>query len=270
MASGEAREIKKADPFAKVVVGDGEREVWQDIFAGNANITRLADVRPSDRVVWLENYFGRRPYLDYALSGPDRQVFRPYRAVPGDLFFSAAELAHAAGVLRELRDRGRPLVSIEPNVAFGSNKDWGFARWQQVVDAVRDRMTFVQPSYGGPLLAGVRAAPATFRGYSAILAGCDLHLGPEGGLHHAAAALRRPAVVVFGGRIHPRVTGYALHENLYHNAPGSPCGMVAPCAHCRRCLDSISVEEVVARACRLLDRRLHRPAESCVSNASRQ
>jgi ADP-heptose:LPS heptosyltransferase len=219
--------------------------------------------------VWLENYCGHRPYLDYALSSPDRQAFRPYRAVAGDLFFTADELAHADTVWRELRGRRRLVVSIEPHADFGPNKEWSFARWQQVVDALRPHVAFVQPSYGKPLLAGVRAAHGTFRGYAAVLAGCDLHLGPEGGLHHAAAALRRPAVVLFGGRTHPRVTGYAGHENVYRDVPGSPCGMIAPCAHCRRCMDSISVEEVVARACRLLGLRLPSPAESFMRNASR-
>jgi ADP-heptose:LPS heptosyltransferase len=272
MASAEAREVRQANPDAKIVVGNGEREIWHEIFAGNPNITRLADVRPGDRVLWLKNYFGQRPYLDYARSDPTyRQSFRPYRALPGDFFFSDTELDHVHAVLREPRSHGKPLVSIEPNVDFGPNKDWGFLRWQQVVDVLKDRVTFVQPSYGKPLLSGVHALPSPrFRIFAAVLAGCDLHMGPEGGLHHAAAAVGCAAVVVFGGRIHPDMTGYAFHENIYRDVPGSPCGMVAPCTHCRRCLDSITVEDVVASACRLLDRQSPQRGESWARTRSRQ
>jgi hypothetical protein len=255
MATAEAREMKRADPDAKVVIGDGEREIWHAIFAGNPNVTRLADVTPGDRIAWLGNYYGRRPYLDYSRTGPSRQFFRPYRARPGDLFFSAAELEHAAAVQVECRRRrGVPLVSIEPHAAYGPNKEWGFERWQRVADALADRATLVQPSYGKPILRGVRAIDSpSFRTFAAVMKGCALHLGPEGGLHHAAAALGLPAVVVFGGRIHPDVTGYSFHVNLYRDAPGSPCGMIAPCAHCRDCLDSIAVEEVVDNALQLTD-----------------
>jgi ADP-heptose:LPS heptosyltransferase len=174
-----------------------------------------------------------------------QQVFAPYRATPGELYLSAAETQAAAQTVRPLAARGLPLVSIEPHVAFGPNKQWPLPRWQAVVAARRDRVSFVQPAYGLPVLGGVTPVPSSFRGYCAVLAGCAAHVGAEGGLHHAAAALARPAVVLFGGRIHPRITGYDGHVNLYVDAPGSPCGMVAPCEHCRRCLEAISVEMVV-------------------------
>ena len=253
MASAEARALKEAHPSAQVVVGDGEREIWSEIFAGNPNITRLATVQPGEKIVWLRNYRGCRPYLDYTHSQPNyRQSFTAYHARSGDLFLSSVERAYAASVLRGLRDGNTPLISVEPNVDFGPNKDWGFERWQQVVDHLQGRAQFVQPSFGKPVLSGVVGVPSTFRGFCAVLACCDLHMGPEGGLHHAAAALARPAVVLFGGRLHPEITGYSFHENVYVDGPESPCGMIAPCSHCRSCLDAIQVSDVVARVVHLL------------------
>ena len=261
MATAEAREMKRADPCAKIVIGDGEREVWHEIFAGNPNVSRLADVRTGDRVAWLANYYGCRPYLDYARTTPTRQVFRRYRARRGELFFSAVERERAGALLVDRRKAGKFLISIEPNVVYGPNKEWGFAKWQQVADALGARAVLVQPSYGRPILRGVEALESpSFRSFAAVLAECDLHLGPEGGLHHAAAAVGRPAVVVYGGRIHPDITGYSFHVNLDRNEPGSPCGMIAPCEHCRRGLDSIAVDEVLAAASRLLDIRARRRA----------
>jgi len=249
MASADLARLQAANPGARIVIGDGVHEVTSTcdaVFDGNPHRARLADVRPGECVVWLKNYYGCRPYLDYAHGdGGVRQAFTAYRAAPGELYLSAAEQAGAAAALRPLQERGAPLVSIEPHAAFGPNKQWGLAKWNAVVEARRDRVSFVQPSYGEPLLAGVRGVPSTFRSYCAILARCAVHVGPEGGLHHAAAALARPAVVLFGGRIHPRTTGYDFHLNLYVDATDSPCGMVAACDHCRRCLDAIPIEAVI-------------------------
>jgi hypothetical protein len=256
MAAGEARVLRRARPRARVVVGDGHREIWSEIFDGNPNLTRLADVRPGDDVIWLRNYYGCRPYLDYGRSiGNQRQVFTPYRAMRGDIACSAAEQARAGALLCRPARAGLPLVSIEPHVALTINKDWGFGKWQAVVDALHECAVFVQPDYGKRMLRGAHAIRATFREYCAVLARCALHVGPEGGLHHAAAAVRRPAVVVFGGRIDPAITGYAGHANLYVDVRGSPCGMITPCAHCRDCLDAITVDSVVTA----IRRRLRAP-----------
>ena len=251
MATADARRLKRADPSAAIVIGDGAREVWSDeaaqVFAGNPHVSRLADVGRGARVVWLRNYYGCRPYLDYPRGEPGvRQAFAPYRATPGELYFTADERAAAATTAAAVCRDGRPVVSIEPHVIVGANKDWGLPRWQALVDALRDDVVFVQPSYGKALLDGVRGIPSTFRGHAAVLAACDAHVGPEGGLHHAAAAVGCPAVVLFGGRISPRLTGYATHENLFVDVPGSPCGMIEACEHCRSCLASIAVDAVVA------------------------
>ncbi len=260
MVTAEARRLKEVDPQAKIVVGDGVREVWSEtgVFDRNPHLSRLADVAPGDRIVWLRNYYGCRPYLDYERSEPGRrQAFRPYRAEPGVLCFSREETAHAAALVAARR-QAMPVVAIEPNVDFGPTKDWGFERWQATVDSLRDRVTFVQPSYGRPILDGVHAIESTFRSFAAVLLHCDLYVGPEGGLHHAAAAVGLAGVVVFGGRISPQLTGYDLHDNLYVEAPGSPCGMIEPCQHCRACFAAIPVERVVASVQQLLRRALSR------------
>lgn len=87
---------------------------------------------------------------------------------------------------------------------------------------------------------------ATFRQACGALSGAKLYIGPEGGLHHAAAALGIPAVVIFGGFIHPRTTGYDLHTNLF--VGDEPCGSTNYCVHCVDAMASISVDEVFSAA----------------------
>lgn len=274
MASAAARRLGQSDPRARIVIGDGRREVWRAesaaIFAGNPRVTRLADVRRGERVRWLRHYYGHRPYLDYARSEPGRrQAFVVSRVEPGELYFTAAE-RRAAAVRLEGARQGRPLVAIEPHVDFGATKDWGWRRWQALVDALGRSVTFVQPDYGKPLLDGVIGLAGTFRGFAALLEQCDAYVGPEGGLHHAAAAVGCPAVVLFGGRLAPAITGYAGHENLYVDGPQSPCGMIADCPHCRACFAAIAVDAVAAAVRRQMVRRPERPRRSAESAAAQE
>ena len=85
-----------------------------------------------------------------------------------------------------------------------------------------------------------------FRTSSAILSMCDLFLGPEGGMMHAAAATNRKAVIVWGGHISPDITGYNFHNNLFIDIEGSPCGNKYICKHCKKCMDLITVDMVCA------------------------
>ena len=80
-----------------------------------------------------------------------------------------------------------------------------------------------------------------FRRACAILIYCDLYFGPEGGFHHAAAALNKKAVVIFGGFIHPSVTGYDFHRNIFIDNKGSPCGSRISCQHCEECIKQIDI-----------------------------
>jgi hypothetical protein len=61
-------------------------------------------------------------------------------------------------------------------------------------------------------------------------------------MHHGAAAVGTPAVVIFGGFIPPAVVGYDMHVNLTGGAEA--CGSLNKCLHCRAAMEKISVEEV--------------------------
>ena len=93
-----------------------------------------------------------------------------------------------------------------------------------------------------------------FRTACAIINECDLFLGPEGGFGHASAALNKKAVIYFGGWIHPKVTGYNFHENIYFDHQKSPCGSVGYiCNHCEEARKSISVNYVYKKVISILN-----------------
>ena len=84
-----------------------------------------------------------------------------------------------------------------------------------------------------------------FRMACSVMNNSDIYVGIEGGFSHAAAALRKKAVIYFGGWIDPKVTGYDFHHNIYVNIDGSPCGSMSYlCDHCEICRKKISVDLV--------------------------
>lgn len=148
-----------------------------------------------------------------------------------------------------------PFVLVEPRVkgTASPNKDWGVERYQQVIGLLPG-VRFVQvgpemvPEAGWGLRGAEYVQTPSFRDACGILAAAAGYLGPEGGLSHAAAALRRPGVVIFGTFVSPMTTGYPFHWNLTGldaiSVGHAPCGRWAACDTCARALDSIRPEDV--------------------------
>ena len=140
---------------------------------------------------------------------------------------------------------------LEPRLkaAASPNKDWGWTRWSELARQLgRDGhivAQFAEP--GATTLPGVEAIRApSFRAACAVLARARLAVLPEGGLHHAAAAMGTPSIVIFGGFISPRQTGYLHQVNLFTG--GTPCGMRHRCRHCELAMRRIPIDEVLAKA----------------------
>src|SRR6185437_6597016 len=174
----------------RIAFGDGRKIIWDQhsvaVFRNNPNVARPGSEGSGD-LEWIEFYKGHRLYN---CRVGDRWVWSEvFRAVPGELFFSTMELSFAARI-------GCGFVLIEPNVPKGKaaapNKTWPLRCYQQVADGLRARGADVrQFAYpGADLLDGVRPIRApNFRHALAAMMSAELYVGPEGGLHHGAAAV---------------------------------------------------------------------------------
>lgn len=238
----------------RIAFGDGQKLRWDQhsemVFRHNPNIAQPGTERNS-KVKWVAYYKGHRLYNTHDAKN-NRWLWNfDFHAIPGEMFFSNEEA-------RDGRRYGKGFVVIEPEVvnwkSSAPNKDWGRARYQQVARILKaDGHRVVQFCHekSGPTLDGVeRIATRNFRDALAILSHASLLVSPEGGLHHGAAAVGIPAIVLFGGFIPPQVTGYDSHINLTGGAEA--CGSLKPCKHCRDALDRITAEEVTEAAGRLL------------------
>lgn len=232
------RKAKEKFPDRPLVVGDGHRIHWCPVFDHNPRISR--NITPD--CVWIREVKGNRPYINYVESTPQRTAWNyGFHVKPGELFLTKQEL--------DWQDRG--FVYIEPNVkgSFGGNKDWGFDNWQEVVNALPD-VRFIQGA--GRRLAGVEQRQTdSFRHACGLLSHADFFVGTDGGLHHAAAALGKRAVVVWGGLVPPSILGYDSHVNLCRASRW--CGSIAPCLHCRQAMQKITVDMVIDAIRRLVE-----------------
>lgn len=242
MGTGMARQLFAANGV-KVAFGDGHQIVWSSdsemIYKNNPKVARPGEER--GHVQWCKHYRGKRAYGRFENG---HLVFdQTFRALRGEFFFTEEELAF--GLLHGNANR----VLIEPRIKQSKvNKQWSPRRFWLVADALAqagyDVAQFAYSDKGIPFHPAIKLIPTpTIRHAAVALAQSRMFIGPEGGLHHAAAAVGCTAVVIFGGMIHPNTTGYGMHVNIF--AGGKACGAVSACAHCAAAMEAITVEQVL-------------------------
>lgn len=238
----------------RIAFGDGRKIMWDKhspmIFWKNPNIAEPGHERARD-IEWVNFCRGNRIYNR---GGSGRWIWNyEFKVKPGQMFFSQDENKWS-------RQYGNGLVVIEPNVpiwkSVAPNKQWPVDRYEAVAaKLLADGHHVVQLAYGAPnrIKSASLLPTKSFRQAIALLRQAALYIGPEGGLHHGAAAVGIAGVVLFGGFIPPQVTGYDTHTNLTGMAAGGEaCGSFNRCEHCLAAMRSISVEEVYAAATRHL------------------
>lgn len=179
---------------------------------------------------------GVRPYI--AGKTKDHWMWQRWDIQPGEIYLTPEEKAFAtpwAG-----------MVMVEPHTKVrNGNKAWPWTRWQSFVSATPD-VCFVQAGPDGTRwLEGVtRVRTNDFRLACSVLAASKAFVGCEGALHHAAAALDVPAIVLWSEFIAPEFTGYMTQRNVRHS--DGWCGSRAFCGGCLMSMKRITVDEVVA------------------------
>lgn len=231
IAAGQAERLFRETGRQVAILDRHGRPRKHDLWQGNPAISP----KGPERIV---NGPGCRPYIRYPFTREKGHFYTDWRVRDhrGSIHLTEAEelfASHYAG-----------LIVINPTIKAKANpnKDWGFERYQAVVDAMPD-IRFVQLG-DGPHLSGVgHVETPTFRMACAVLSRARLYVGAEGAMHHASAAFRIPAVVIFGSAVSVVNMGYLDHVNL---SSGEVCGSWQPCEHCRENMDAITVDQVVA------------------------
>lgn len=236
MAAGEAKILhKKTGKVVSIVSALGAHSTYSPLWRG---LDYIAGPTEHAEIQLVDSPYSRR-YREY--SDEMGSTWRAYRPIPAEIVFTDSEQEIALHV-------PNGFVVIEPNIKNGRdgflNKDWGWQRYADVVASLPEVRWLQLGNKHSRHLPGVEFVETeTFRQACALLARSRAYLGPEGGLHHACAALGIPAVVIFGGYISPSVTGYDSHINLFSGS-GLGCGRMLAC-DCN-CMSNIKNEMMVA------------------------
>ncbi len=211
---------------------------WSKIFKGNPYITHPG------KGFQVMNCTGSRPYI---IGQTDKRViFNPnFHAVPGELYLTNNEKKEAQDLLKKYKD----FILVQPEVKLlfsKGNKGWPRKYWRELVDKL-DQPVLQMVSNNSEVNEGLGNTKVivaeTFRVACAVVAEAKLLIGTDGGLHHAAAALRKPAVVIWTGFSHPKTLGYPFHCNVrYDDSP--PCGMKIQCDHCKKMAEKLTPDMV--------------------------
>lgn len=236
---------------------------------GAALVSRAVPL-PAGPLHAVDRYLRCAAFLGAQTDRPDFAL----RAQP------AATASLAALLRRRGVDGGRPLIVLSPSAARAW-KNWPDERWAATAAALR--------AEGSVLLAGAAdqrlrhrriaaragdgvvdlSGETTLGELIALLDRCALHVAPDTGTLHVAAALGRPLLGIFGPTAVRRLGPYGRLGDVIDGA--AECWASCPrlCTRRRACLRAVEVEAVVARARRALRRAPAPPHEQAAHPARR-
>lgn len=245
MVAGEARRLIQSGARKVGMLDKNDIRRWHFAWEGNPDIAR-----PGEDCDALAGYVNRRRH--YLVDETQiRRTFRAYTPLPARLVIPEAH--------RRLASEAAGWVVFNPTIKQKAplNKDWGIERWKELV-ALTPEVSWLQVGdHSSPRIRGARHIPtAHFFDACALLSGARAAVLHEGALHHAAAALEVPAIVIRGGYISPKVTGYAGQVDFYIESEEWPlgCGTRINCPHCRQAMADITPAAVAEGLRKLLKR----------------
>lgn len=137
------------------------------------------------------------------------------------------------------KDKDVPdFITIEPNskTNYTPNRVYPFEKWQNIVNALKDRIPFVQVGMKGTkVLDNVIdwTGATTFKNTAAMIGYSRLFLSAEGGLGHAATAFNTKSLIVITGYQSEKMVAYPQNINVNISSHG-PCGLKIECPNCKK------------------------------------
>ncbi len=176
-----------------------------------------------------------------------------------DLKLSTAEIQQAEALLAENQiDEPFIALSVGAKVAL---RDWGQTKWEQLLrrlasvlgelplvffGSTEDRERSQALSYLWPGKNSNLAGRCSPRVTAAVLRQARLFIGHDSGPMHLAGAVGVPCVAIFTARNHPGQWWPRgnQHRIIYHQTECFACGLDECTVQQRKCITSISVDEV--------------------------
>jgi heptosyltransferase-3 len=192
-----------------------------------------------------------------------------------NLHLTPAEHARADQALLPLANRPILAVSVGTKI---QTKDWGRDNWRTLLT----QLGLLYPNFALALCGSPDEAEAsefaaggwrdssqspvvnlcghlTPRESAAAFSRARLFIGHDSGPMHLAAAVQTPCVAIFAARNKPRVwfPYGSQHRVLYHQTDCWGCNLVTCTVERKKCIMSITVDEVLTQVRAILDEPLH-------------
>lgn len=245
MAAGRAERLALLSGRSVAITDRAGRARSHPIWDGNPAIDPKSDLR-------LIDCSGERPYIE-RWEGR-RVIFNmDHRPAAGHVYLTREERGWASDQMLPER-----FVIVEPVVRPPSspNKAWGLSRWATVVAEMPVPVYQLGPEDSRHALPGAhRLITPSIRHAAAVMERASIVLSTEGGMHHLAAALGIPAVVIFGAFTPPLLTGYEGQRIFAVETDEGYCGRYLPCGHCQAAMARIDPRDVARAALEMLDEK---------------
>ena len=178
-----------------------------------------------------------------------------------ELYFTSLEVSWAKEFI-ESQIRAGSYIVVEPGTNtdwFGDLRSWPFDRWQELVSYIKKtHPEFSILQVGLPdtqLLEGVvdLRGQTSFREAALVIKNSRLFIGTEGGLMHAAAAVKTSSLILWGGITLPSFAGYQNHQKILSNFVScAPCGQLGWCDNDRKCMMNLTTSMAILMLDKLL------------------
>jgi ADP-heptose:LPS heptosyltransferase len=141
-------------------------------------------------------------------------------------------------------------ITIEPNskTNYTPNRAYPFKKWQNIVNALKDKISFVQVGVkGSRVLENVIdwTGKTSFKNTAAMIGYSKLFLSAEGGLVHAATAFDTKSLVIITGYQAKKMVAYPQNINV-NIASHGPCGLKIECQECKKDAENHNWENIVS------------------------
>ncbi|MCT7517023.1 glycosyltransferase family 9 protein [Aliarcobacter cryaerophilus] len=168
-----------------------------------------------------------------------------------DIFFDEDELQ----ILKEkFKDLPNSFAIIQPigKTTYTPNKEWGFEKYQEVVNKTQEKIRWVQVGLENDvLLSGVvdmRGRTKTLRELAYVVSKSNFILSNEGLLNHIVASVNIKSFVVFSGFSQIELAKYDTTIPIVKvpQVECAPCWVLEKCPKDKKwCTEDILVEDVV-------------------------
>lgn len=133
---------------------------------------------------------------------------------------------------------------------YTPNKEWGFEKYQEVINSTKDTINWLQIGFGSDKLLenviDLRGKTNSLRELAYVISKANFVFANEGLINHLSASVDTKSFIIFSG-FHPiEIAKYDTTTAIYKKVDCSPCWLLEKCPKEKKiCTENILIEDVL-------------------------